>query len=256
MELIYNQWCIDMSAFPRTSAGIIAALKRQGVPWSVFEGDVRYVPPEAFFWGSLSDAYGQAAPWGYIGHGDADNFRCSVYRDKWSHFFKGRAGASFSTVKDGVPRLLMQHEQRLFCRPDSPLKPFAGRIVDVSTFCPQTVDVGYYYDDLSLPILFEPVVTVGREWRFVVVDGFSSVAGCQYAGSRVRDDAAVALDNAAIQLVYDVARDPWQPARAYVVDVAEMNGVVSLLEINPISGADFYECNPDAIVRHITGMEE
>ena len=59
----------------------------------------------------------------------------------------------------------------LFVRPDSPLKPFSGRVVDVATLSLAKLDHGFYYDDRQLPVVAAPVRAIGREWRFVVAGG-------------------------------------------------------------------------------------
>ncbi|WP_425310102.1 ATP-grasp domain-containing protein [Ammonicoccus fulvus] len=69
---------------------------------------------------------------------------------------------------------------RVFVRPDSPLKPFSGRVLERGCITFSALDHGFYYDDENLAIVVTPVVDVGREWRFVVASG-RVVAGSEYA---------------------------------------------------------------------------
>ena len=64
----------------------------------------------------------------------------------------------------------------VFVRPDSPLKPFSGRVLRCSEISLKTLDHGFYYDDVNLPIIVAPVrsmtlfavfslaVMVGSHW--------------------------------------------------------------------------------------------
>ncbi len=56
--------------------------------------------------------------------------------------------------------------------------------------------------------------------------------------------------------------DPWRfaahiaaalepPEPVYVLDVCECDGELHLLELNPFSGADLYDCDLDTIVRAV-----
>ncbi|MEM6468489.1 MAG: hypothetical protein AAF802_02890 [Planctomycetota bacterium] len=53
---------------------------------------------------------------------------------------------------------------RGFVRPDSPLKPFSGRVLDANAISLKTLDHGFYCEDEILPVVVAPVVDVGREW--------------------------------------------------------------------------------------------
>lgn len=136
--------------------------------------------------------------------------------------------------------------ERVFVRPDSPLKPFAGRVVATSGLTLRHLDHGFYYDDSDLPVVVAPLRQVGAEWRYVVVDG-RVVAGSAYEanGRKARAD--------------DPGGRPWQkaseiaaalpaPERVYVLDLCEADGALWLLELNPFAGADLYACDPQTVV--------
>lgn len=52
-------------------------------------------------------------------------------------------------------------------------------------------------------------------------------------------------------IAVQVARCEWQPAPIYTVDVAEVDGQLRVLELNPFSGADLYRCDPHAVVEAV-----
>lgn len=134
---------------------------------------------------------------------------------------------------------------KLFVRPDSPLKPFSGRVVDVWGLTPGHLDHGFYYEDVGLPVVASPVVEVEAEWRFVVVGG-EVVAGSGYVaeGRATRDgDASQAWSYAQA-----LAGRLEAPARVYVLDVARTPRGLGLVELNPFGGADLYGCDPDAVL--------
>ena len=138
---------------------------------------------------------------------------------------------------------------RLFVRPDSPLKPFSGRVVEVAGLTLDTLDHGFYYDDESLPVVVAPVQEVGAEWRFVVVDG-QVVTGSGYEAA-TRSATTQALDGRTAQVAAEIANGIEAPAEIYVLDLCETAADIRLMELNPFGGADLYACDAEAIVREI-----
>jgi hypothetical protein len=67
----------------------------------------------------------------------------------------------------------------VFVRPDSPLKPFSGRVLERGQVNLAALDHGFYYDDAEISVVIAPVQGVGREWRYVVAGG-EVVAGSAY----------------------------------------------------------------------------
>ena len=76
---------------------------------------------------------------------------------------------------------------RVFVRPDSPLKPFAVDVLlNVDDVTLDWLDYGFYYDDATLPIVVAPVQSVGSEWRFVVVRSHVLLRAVRMTRQRVR----------------------------------------------------------------------
>ena len=139
---------------------------------------------------------------------------------------------------------------RLFVRPDSPLKPFGGRVVDVASLDLAALDFGFYFDDADLPVVASPVRDVGREWRFVVAEG-RVVAGSEYDAA-TRSARPAAPDGKAAAFASGVAASLAPPAAAYVLDVCESAGTLRVVELNPFSGADLYACDAGETVQAVS----
>jgi hypothetical protein len=249
-------WLVEVGVFPETAPRMCNAIEARGDRWTRYADDVieTKLPPRdacVVFWGSLAAAYGDrvAARWRPGAIGDVEDFRVASYAPRLGPLF-ANADAVTTTVQELVDdrRALLArlHDPpRVFVRPDSALKPFAGRVLDATAIDRAALDHGYYYDDDALPILVAPARAIGREWRTVVGEGRVH-AGCGYtADRRVSDES---LPTMVRELAGQVARGHWQPAPIYIVDVAEVEGELRVLELNPFSGADLYGCDPRAVV--------
>jgi hypothetical protein len=253
-------WLIEPDVFPETAARITAALDCRGIIWRRYHDAVRPrdLPPDGepvLFWGSLGAAYGErvARRWTPGAIGDIERFHCSAYYPQLRGCL-ANADAVFTTVRAlvGDPAQVLgplENPERLFVRPDSPLKPFSGRELARSDLSLKALDHGYYYDDDDLPIVVSTPKRIAREWRFIVADA-KVVAGCEYQAAR--QGVGVDVPGTAADLATEVAVARWQVAPLYVVDVGEVNGRCQVMELNPFSGADFYDCDADAIVAAAT----
>jgi hypothetical protein len=138
----------------------------------------------------------------------------------------------------------------VFVRPDSPLKPFSGRVVSRDALSLKALDYGYYYENADLPVVIARVRSVQREWRYVVVDR-RVVAGSAYAadGRQALPDEST---GPAWRFASAVAKQLEPPEAVYVMDVCEADGDLHLLELNPFSGADLYACDAEAVVAAVS----
>lgn len=207
------------------------------------------------FHGSLGNA-ARLAGWLAGSFCDAPAFHCSAWYPRaaqWLLHEPTRIVPAEELVAD--PRSVFASigaGDQAFVRPDSPLKPFSGRVLRVDGVTLQALDHGFYYDDARLPVVVAPVRTVGREWRFVVVDG-QVVAGSGYiAEGRVA--TAESPDGRAWAFAGGIAAVLEGPQPVYVLDVCEVDGALYLLELNPFSGADLYACDLDAVVPAVSAV--
>ena len=139
---------------------------------------------------------------------------------------------------------------QIFVRPDSPLKPFSGRVLDVDSVSLKSLDHGFYYEDETLPVIVAPIVDVGREWRFVVVKD-RVVAGSGYDAD-TRSAAGSSDQGGPFSLAEEIASSIVAPAPVYVLDICQVGDGFRLMELNPFGGADLYDCDAVAIVAAIS----
>ncbi len=187
---------------------------------------------------------------------DAPAFRCSSWypaAQRWLLHTRHRIlpaarlvaapAAAFASVGAG---------SSAFVRPDSPLKPFSGRVLPVDAVSLSALDHGVYYDDDQLPVVVAPRRNIGREWRFVIVNR-GVVTGSAYIAAGRRADRADPT-GAPWRLAEEIAAALPPPEPAYVLDVCEADGALHLLELGPLSGADLYGCDLSAVVAGVSTL--
>ena len=258
-------WVLESDVFPDRQQRLraaVAATDHQVVEWDDGWWSSGHWPTlsdqPVVFHGSLGNAerIRSELPWAPGAYCDTPAFHCSA----WYPLVSGsllNGEHLFSTVRsftaDPEPHFeRLGNPDALFVRPDSPLKPFSGRLIHRGGVSPAKLDHGFYYDDLDLPIVLAPPQWIGPEWRYVIVEG-TVVAGSGYVAegrsARAGGDDRPAQDLAArLAAGLDIA-DP-----VYVMDICEAGGRLALLELNPFSGADLYDCDREAIVKSVTDL--
>jgi len=138
----------------------------------------------------------------------------------------------------------------IFVRPDSPLKPFSGRVLSREKVSLRSLDHGFYYDDETLPIVLSRPREVDAEWRFVVV-GATIVAGSAYDADGRRAGSQIEASSPEWDFARNVAQCLDIDDPVYVLDICESRGTLRMLELNPFSGADLYCCDRRKIVEAV-----
>lgn len=190
---------------------------------------------------------------------DVARFHCHAWYEALSPLLVHQKWAyttveAFVSAPDAVLAAIGE-TSHCFVRPDSPLKPFSGRVLTREQISLAALDHGFYYEALDLPIVVAPCRQIGRERRAVVVDGEVVASSGYLAEGRVmqEDDAtrdlALRVVRRALALLGEAA-----PQRAYVCDVAEVEGSWRVMELNPLSGADLYGCDRRAIAEALFVM--
>lgn len=258
------RWILELDIFGEDHPLRHAAMRagHEVVRWD----DAAWLDPSALpsqsdgptlFHGSLGNAHriaklGRWRPGAYC---TTAAFKCSAYYPVLKRWLLNQ-DVTFTTVRDLIETANAETYEgtfSVFVRPDSPLKPFSGRVVQMKGLTPAHLDHGFYYDDLDLPIVVSPPQTgLGQEWRFVVAP-HKIVASSAYV-----PEGRAGVEGDAPSEAYDVARqivdssDP--PDLVYVVDLVETPDGFKLLEVNPFSGASLYRCDPDVIVEQVAAV--
>lgn len=204
-------------------------------------------PGIVLFRGSLelADRIARTSPWTPGAFCDTAALACSCWYPRALPWLAQR-DVTFTTVRalcDAPP------DADRFVRPDSPLKPFSGRVVRAGSFTPASLDHGFYYDDLDLPVVTSAVRALGEEARFVVVDRVV-VAGSRYVADG-RQSSPEPTGSAFWSTASRIAAALAAPESVYVLDLVETPTGIELLELNPFSGADLYGCDRDVVVTAI-----
>jgi hypothetical protein len=179
------------------------------------------------------------------------NFYCSAWYSNCKDWLIHKKW-TFTTVSRFVenPELIFEKieaDDSVFVRPDSPLKPFSGRVVQKSGVTLKALDYGYYYDDENLPIVIAPLCVINKEWRFIVVKK-QVVTGSAYIAES-RYESFCISSGREWEYAQVIANNITSPDDVYVLDLCESAGNYKLLELNPFSGADLYGCDRTTIVK-------
>jgi hypothetical protein len=255
-------WVLEAAAFPRSHAPLEQAAREAGHrvllwddEWWSTEGWPRLAGATVIFHGSLGNAERIRAtiPWHPGAYCASDAFHCSAWYPRAAAWLLHRdwrvLPANVLAADPACALAPLGNPAAVFVRPDSPLKPFAGRVLPAGGLTLPALDHGFYYDDPALPVVVAPVRSVGREWRYVVVES-RVVAGSAYAS-----DGRTALPDEPggepWAFASEVAQHLAAPEAVYVMDVCEADGRLWLLELNPFSGADLYACGCPEVVEAV-----
>lgn len=255
-------WVLEREVFANGDEALATAVLEAGGQvlswrdeWWVDGRWPRRTAEPVVFHGSLANAdrISQELPWKPGSFCATDRFACSAWWPGLAdrlvaprHVFTRVA----DLVQNGPPA---DFGERVFVRPDSPLKPFSGRVLGREQISLAALDHGFYYDNEALPVVVTPVVEVGAEWRFVVAGG-KVVAGSEYETEGRSAGAPIAGDHQAWRYAGDLAAEMDPPEEVFVLDVCETATGLRLLELNPFSGADLYSCDRDLVVAAVQAL--
>lgn len=183
---------------------------------------------------------------------DVEAFRCTRYYPGAERWLLCGSRWRALPARQFVEEAMDQHLQHFFVRPDSPLKPFSGRLLTRDQVSWEAIDYGFYYDDRDLVVIISEPQWITAEWRYVVADR-RVVAGSAYSaqGRLALPDSP---EGAPWRYAQEVASALDPPEDVYVLDVCEADDRLYLLELNPFGGADLYACDPEAVVRAVSAV--
>jgi hypothetical protein len=140
----------------------------------------------------------------------------------------------------------------IFVRPDSGAKPITGQILEFENLDKEFKMFGDYAGndlDQIVAVISSPK-KIEIEWRFVVVDK-KVITGSQYKKNN-KLDINPFFDVEASELADKIAKEEWQPDKAYTLDICKAHGEYYLLEANSFSCSGLYELDPKPIVKEVS----
>ena len=139
--------------------------------------------------------------------------------------------------------------ETFFIRPCEDSKIFDGTIITRDAFNSWRKDQLPFQDDL---VAASPTRKIFAEFRFFVVDGHV-ITSSQYKRGGVLF-ASSDVDPSAKHFVEEMICI-WQPAPAFVIDIAQTEEGYKIVEINNINSAGFYEADVTRLVDAICTMK-
>jgi len=265
-------WVIDAGLFDHYRDQLIADIRAQGHEVKLIND-----PKAGYSWDDEGCSYREVFPQDTcaIVHGDIEivsrisrerrwkpgvfanfeNFACSSY---YCHFGEHLLNNDYIMLPFGELRRCREFlfetlgcDDKIFIRPDSPLKLFTGQIASTSTFDADLELMGFYDVPANALVVVSSPKSIVAEWRFVVADQ-AIVAGSEYIDSEKFAPKA-ANDPHALELAEIIASSAYQPERVWVADICRTDqGAYRLLEIGVFNCADLYACDTAAIVRAVS----
>jgi hypothetical protein len=250
-------WCIERGIFPDTQDEMVDAIRSLGQKVIFWRENLRGLESEkVVFHGSLGIANDLASRviWKPGAFCNTKGFECTSWYARAEPWLLNNLWTLTTVnglVKDPTKVLdIVGAVGHAFVRPNSPLKPFSGRVLKQEDISFRSLDLGFYYDDFTLPVIVAPVRVIDREWRYVVVDGVV-ISGSAYDAEQRR---AIPEDMTIRTRFFaeEIARELTPPEDVYVMDICESDGDLYLLELNPFSGADLYACDRKKVVAAVS----
>jgi hypothetical protein len=147
---------------------------------------------------------------------------------------------------------------QVFIRPTGDAKEFTGRLMGVAELSAWVGHVNKIEDGNFVRLNkntevalagFKHIIT---ESRLFVVDGQVITASYYKRGAKVVYDCLV--DDEIITFGQKMV-DKWQPAKAFVIDIAQTDKGLKVVEISNINSAGFYACDVHLIMEALINME-
>ena len=181
-----------------------------------------------------------------------DNFDLEVWTEKYKGYLLNEY---LIWTLDYLENSPLNFYAGIFIRPISDDKSFNGQVLDTSyvsiyNFIHDLYNSGYATPETKIAL--SSVKHIEKEYRFYVVDGWIQ-ASSQYKMNGKFTSAE--CTDAGAELFAEEMINIWQPARAFVLDVALVEGEYKVIEIGNINHAGFYKANVRNIVEAIYNME-
>lgn len=187
--------------------------------------------------------------------GTIENYACSSY---YCHFGQFVLNSNYIMLPNAELKRCSDFlfdtlavDDKIFIRPDSPLKLFTGQTATRQTFDEDLEFMAFYEFPRNSLVLVSSPKEVVTEWRFVIADR-QVVTGSEYKhnGTFV---AKADYDQRAHDLAATIASCDYQPDPVWVLDICKTaDGSYRLLEIGGFSFADLYATDKKAVVAAVS----
>ena len=268
-------WLIEAGVYGNEADPLCAEIRRQGMIAEV-------LPHSALRKGNLLTVGGQVLgpdarvigygtfpfarqiqlhhPWKPGAWASPENLDCAAYYAYFGSYLLNRhygilPGVEAIRQEDWLFRVFGGGDS-VFARPSGCHKLFVGRCIDRSSFAAALSPTRF--DPTTLIIVAAPR-PIGREWRLVVA-GDRLIAGSQYAQGGRREIAPGYPEEVGAFASAMLAAVRWRPDPIFMLDIAESEGELRLVELNGFSCSWLYACDLAAVVdearRLAVGVEE
>ena len=162
--------------------------------------------------------------------------------------------AEFIRSKETIYNLM--ETNKLFIRPDSGLKTFAGTTIHKDDFEDEINSLEQLTSVMDDTIvLISRIQPIEKEYRVVVGNG-NVIASSLY---KIKDEVVMkeGAPKEVIDLASKIAKQEWQPDLVYTCDIAILtNGDVKIIELNSFSCAGLYACNLRDVIIEVSKIAE
>jgi hypothetical protein len=184
-----------------------------------------------------------------------DNFDFEIWRDGYGADCVLNGDARVCTIGEAHT---LDVTEDVFVRPTDDSKAFTGQTMDAEQFKIWYNHINKLSDiqkgngpRSDTQIVVSSVKNIKAEYRFFVVNR-TVVTGSMYKlGNTVMSSSRI---DEHVRRFADEMTFHWEPADAYVIDVAETDQGMKVVEINNINSAGFYDCDVQKIVMAIEDL--
>lgn len=177
-----------------------------------------------------------------------DNFHFSIWQKAYGKHLLNEE-ALVDTFESIAPNW-----DAFFARPCEDTKDFSGTIFSKETFIHWRnellrADGGCAF--ATADVMISPLQSIEAEYRFFIVDKKIASLSQYKQGDSLHKSIDVPIDVQAFAL--EMA-NKWQPARAFVLDIAKTPNGLKVIEVNNFNSAGFYAANIEDIIDAVENM--
>lgn len=180
----------------------------------------------------------------------SDDLNCVEYKKHLGDLFLN-SDAEFCMVSEVAKHFdKFQDDEEIFIRPSRDSKEFSGLTITKNKYeswLQNMRDIGYLRKNDFEVMLLKPKA-LGREWRCILIDKKVieiSQYRTQYAKKKEWVDITTHLD---IVEIAEQAANKFYPVAVAVIDIAETNDGLKVIEYNTFNSAGLYACNVENII--------